>query len=461
MRCFSLKTGLSWLIGSVLVSTLLINIAIQLVHAGPRVRAEAESNLRLTRQMVLMTIATLPQSDDPLPGLSRLYESLGTLRHVDIRILAKGDPSPDFASEMALHPGDDAPNWFVSLIGAAPKVTFVPVIVQNKDYGRIAIVSNPLDELTEIWSDVSRLAFINLAVTCAILAVVLALVRSWLAPFAALRSGLAELEAGRDNVRIPLRGAAEFQNISYALNSLGATLDRVKDENRSLLGKLIQVQDAERREIARDLHDEAGPALFSIRAGAVALQDLASQTPPDSTRVRQVSGAVERASEALQQVFRGLLGRLRPRGLAEFGLNDALGELVASWKDRHPDVALDLVAPHDLSALDEAFALGAYRIVQEGLTNIYRHAGASRASVRVEFDEGATSAGDLPDAVPVLKITIEDDGRGLPQNCIPGLGLLGMRERVQALGGAISIENREEKGTRVLAALPLPDDDEE
>lgn len=462
MQCLSLKTGLSWLIGVVLVTTLLINIVIQATHAGPRIRAEAESNLRLTRGMVVMTIAGLQETGDPLPALRGLYKSLGTLRHVDIKILASNDPIPAFRPEAKPHMGEDVPDWFVALIGASPKVTLVPVVIKNKQYGRIAIVSNPLDELAEIWSDIEWLASISLAITLGILAFVVVLVRYSLAPFDALRAGLADLEAGKAGVRIPLRGAAEFRSISNALNSLATTLDRVKEENRTLISRLIQVQDGERREIARDLHDDAGPALFSIRAGAVALQDLTDQAMPDLVRMRQVSGAVEKASEALQALFRGLLGRLRPKGLAEFGLNEAVKGLIASWKERHPEVSLELIAPHDLSVLDETLSLTAYRIVQEGLTNVFRHAEAHWASVRIEFGATPESTGDADcETTPVLHVIVEDDGVGVPQQRNYGLGLLGMRERVAALKGTISIENREGQGTRISAALPLPEDDEE
>jgi len=88
MRGFSLKARLGWLIGVVLAATLLSNLAIQLLHAGPRVRAEAGSNLRLMREVVLATIANLPENEDPAPALQRLYASLGNLRHADVEILA-------------------------------------------------------------------------------------------------------------------------------------------------------------------------------------------------------------------------------------------------------------------------------------------------------------------------------------------------------------------------------------
>ena len=107
-----------------------------------------------------------------------------------------------------------------------------------------------------------------------------------------MKRGLAELEAGKSHVRIEQHGATEFRIISAALNSLAETLDRVKTENRSLVDRLIRVQDDERKEIARDLHDEAGPCLFSIRAGVVALSELSADAELDAQKIQQTCESV-------------------------------------------------------------------------------------------------------------------------------------------------------------------------
>lgn len=459
----SLKAGLSWLIGLVLLATLLINLAIQLAHAGPRVRAEAGSNLRLAREFVLETIASLPENENPLLALRRLYANLGDLRHVDIKILERGEPPPAQWSTVNHALSNDPPAWFLRLVDVPPpRVIIVPIRVHASDYGSVAIVSNPLDELEEIWSDMTWLASISLMVTLAILALVLFLVRYSLAPFGALQAGLADLESGRNGVRIAPRGASEFRNISNALNSLASTLDRVRQENRDLVNELIDIQDSERKEIARDLHDEAGPCLFSIRAAAASLQEVATQPSADPERLRQISAIMDRASEALQSLFRGLLGRLRPRGLSELGLEAALRSLFASWSLGHPEVELRLSSPHDLSSLDETTAFTAYRVVQESVTNIFRHANATWAQVAVEFGWETACERDEVDSedAPRLILVVEDNGVGIADGHRSGMGLLGMRERVQGLGGTMTVERRAAGGTRVVVSLPIRDEDE-
>jgi two-component system sensor histidine kinase UhpB len=231
----------------------------------------------------------------------------------------------------------------------------------------------------------------------------------------------------------------------------------MKTENRALMKELILVQDNERKDIARDLHDEAGPCLFSIRAGAVKLNELISGSTPDLSLIQEICANVNRASEALQTLFHGLLGRLRPRGLHEFGLSAALKSLTMSWSVAHPEVELELNCPHDLSSLDEVVSLTAYRVVQEAVTNIFRHAKANRAQIKVEFGSMSAAAYDEPDAEcqPTLQITIEDNGVGIAEQGNFGFGLIGMSERVEALGGRIAIENRSAGGTRVAVSLPL------
>lgn len=465
MRALSLKSVLSWLVGLILFSTLLVNVAVLVLHAGPRIRAEDETVQRLTHELLATALVSLQETADPGPAMQRFYESLGTLRHVDIKVLRGNDAGALARLKPKAHAQADVPEWFVSLVNAPTSVsvlrvgTLPTVLIKGVDDGRIAIVSNPIDELAEIWSDVSWLALVSLVVTAAFFGVVLFLVRFALTPFEEMRRALADLQAGKTNIRVSLRGAREFQSISGALNALATTLDHVKADNRRLMSELLRVQDNERKEIARDLHDEAGPCLFSIRAGAVTLVDMAAHPAPDLTRIREICADVSKASEAMQMLVRGLLGRLRPRGLAEFGLRAATEELIAAWRMSHPGVVCRLVAPHDLSSLEEPALSTAYRVIQEATTNIFRHADARFARIGIEF---ASAAGDA-EAVgaPELRIIVEDDGVGLPERVVFGHGLSGMSERVQALGGRMTVENRAGGGARIFVCLPVQEIEEE
>ncbi len=455
MRYMSLKARLSWLIGIVLSLMLAVNVAIMVGHAGPRIRAEAESIEHLSRELVETALASLQETKDPIPSLRRLFENLRNLRHIEIEILPNDDPSPNFDSKFRSELEKGVPDWFVTLVAPPPKVDIIPATIGNVQYGNIAIISNPVDELSEIWSDILWLGAISLGVTLLMLALVLVLVRRSLQPFVTLGRGLSRLEAGEKNVRLDLRGASEFRDISHKLNSLAATLDRVQDENHSLIDKLFAIQDLERRDIARDLHDEAGPCLFSIRAGAATLTHSAEGDFADLDLMRGACANIDAAGQALQNLLRRMLERLRPPAMSELGLETTLRALVASWSGNRADVRVTLTIAHDLGLLDEKTALTAYRVVQEALTNVFRHSSASRAEARLEFVE-APKALAAAGCTEALRVTVEDDGVGLPERHKFGLGLLGMSERVHALRGLMSIENRPEGGVRIDVLLPLP-----
>ncbi|WP_400770067.1 ATP-binding protein [Methylosinus sporium] len=452
----SLKARLGWLIAIVLTAMLAVNVAIMIGHAGPRVRAEAESIEHLSHELVETALASVQETKDPIPSLRRLFDNLRNLRHIEIEILPNDDIAPSFDSKLRKEMQTGVPDWFVSLFAPTPKIDIVPARIGDVQYGNIAIIFDPVDELAEIWSDLLWLGAISLAVTLLMLALVLTLLSRTLSPFDSLGRGLARLEAGEKDVRLDLRGASEFRNISQKLNSLAATLDRVTEENHSLIDRLFAVQDSERRDIARDLHDEAGPCLFSIRAGAATLVAAASGNFPDPELLRRTCANIDAAGQALQTLLRRMLERLRPPAMSELGLETALRGLFASWSDSRADVRLSLRIAHDLSCLDEKIALTAYRVVQEALTNIFRHSSAANAEARLEFVEAPPELA----GAEALRVLVEDDGVGLPEERRFGLGLIGMSERVHTLGGMMRMERRPEGGTRIEVLLPLPEVEE-
>jgi two-component system sensor histidine kinase UhpB len=170
-----------------------------------------------------------------------------------------------------------------------------------------------------------------------------------------------------------------------------------------------------------------------------------ARTPgAEPARLAEDCGKIDAHIAALQQVNRRILGRLRPAALEEMGLADAIEALARGWRETRPEVELSLSLEGARERIDETTALTAYRVVQEGLTNAFRHSGATRISVR------ATRDGDR------LRLEVGDDGTGMP--AAPqsgGLGLRGMSERVAALGGTLAMTNEAAGGARLFAELQL------
>jgi two-component system sensor histidine kinase UhpB len=216
-------------------------------------------------------------------------------------------------------------------------------------------------------------------------------------------------------------------------------------ENRRLSQKYLLAQEEERRSLARELHDELGQCLNAIKLDATAIRNH-----PDAAS-REIAASAQSIIDVSSRVYdvtRGLMERLRPVALDELGLADALRHLVSEWQRRNPGVNCTLDLHGRLEELGEEINMSLYRVVQECLTNVTRHARASAVQVRVE-GAGPPHAG--------LSICVSDDGVGMPARADrrAGLGLLGLRERIEALGGRFELAERAPHGVEVRAHIPV------
>ena len=215
-------------------------------------------------------------------------------------------------------------------------------------------------------------------------------------------------------------------------------------ENRRLSLSHVQVQEDERKQLARELHDEMGQHLNAIKIDAVSIRDWSVGKSED------IYGAVLSIIEVtnhVQNTLRDMLRRLRPAGLDELGLTAALEHLLAQWQVRNPQTRATLEVDEADAAIDglkENESMTCYRLVQEALTNVARHAQARNVVIRF------ARQGDQ------LALNVSDDGAGAPHIAnTKGLGLVGMRERVEALGGGIAIESAAGEGFRIRAVIPV------
>jgi len=212
----------------------------------------------------------------------------------------------------------------------------------------------------------------------------------------------------------------------------------------------VSLQDVERKEIARELHDEFGPYLFALRAHASALTRIADSSEQDMDSLRKHGVDIFEQVNALQQFNRRVLEKLRPAGLTELGLREALGALLRLWGESHPDVVIETAISPDLGERGETADLTIYRTIQEALTNVFRHAGATCVSVSIEPSELSETTGTSRSGAMVR---VCDNGGGLRPDHRLGLGLTGMRERILALGGTLTVASGE-GGVTVEALVP-------
>ncbi|WP_027551101.1 histidine kinase [Bradyrhizobium sp. Cp5.3] len=445
----SLRGRINLLLALLLALGLAVNIARQVAEAGPRVQAEDQSVIRLAREFIEMIVADLNEAPDPEAKLNQIARDLNRLRHVSIALRdADGNPLTPPRAEAE----DDAhgpPAWFISLVHPDQTAVSVPVSIHGKP-GSLVITSHPNDEIAEIWDGIVTQLEVGSVIALALFLVTMTVVGRALEPLQSLAQAMSALESGRYDARVKPGGAPELAAICAKLNHLAATLGQAVEDKRRLAERAVSLQDVERKEIARELHDEFGPYLFSLRAHASALAKLSDGRAPSPEAVRKHGSAMLEQINALQQFNRRVLERLRPVGLAELGLRKALESLSRLWRESHPDVAIETTISPALGVTGETADLTIYRIVQEALTNVFRHAGATSVNVLIE---PAGQSDGVRDGRGCARVRVSDNGRGMEPGQKLGFGLVGMRERILALGGTLDIASGE-GGVTVEALVP-------
>ncbi|KJC56751.1 histidine kinase [Bradyrhizobium sp. LTSPM299] len=447
-RKLSLRGRINLLLALILMLGLGINIARLVLEAGPRVQAEDQSVIRLAREFVETIVAGLNVAPDPDAQLDQIVDDLSRLRHVSIT--REGDAAGK-TRERPEEEGDlrAPPAWFVALVHPEQTSVRVPISVHGKSQS-LLITSHPDDEMAEIWDGIVTQLEVGSAIAIALLLVTMLVVGRALAPLQALSEAMTNIEAGFYDVRVEPGGSPELAAICAKLNHLAATLGEAVEGKRLLAERAVSLQDSERKEIARELHDEFGPYLFALRAHAGALTRLSEADKSDPVAFRKHGNAILEQVNALQQFTRRILERLRPVGLAELGLREALGALVRMWSETHPDVEIKTSISNALGDTGETADLTIYRIVQEALTNVFRHAEATAVNISIDAAERQTG---IYGSRGCALVRVSDNGRGLRPDHKLGLGLTGMRERILALGGTLNI-NSGDDGVTVEALVP-------
>ena len=215
------------------------------------------------------------------------------------------------------------------------------------------------------------------------------------------------------------------------------------EENRQLTQLIQKHIEDERRSLARELHDELGQYVTAIKTFAVGIASKTKEKMPDVESNAQV---IVSAANHIYDGMHNIIRQLRPGSLDNLGLSETLKDAVTAWQGQHSDVRFTLNLSGKFDALGETLNINLYRIVQESVTNILRHANASE----IDISLGKKRNGDL-------KLTIKDNGIGMNICNVDQtrhFGLLGMRERVQALRGKFEVDSRPGEGTTVTVTIP-------
>ncbi|MNF80415.1 Sensor histidine kinase LiaS [compost metagenome] len=363
---------------------------------------------------------------DPASLQPRLTQSL---RHVRVHWLARGEQAP-----MPEREGLDA--WLGRMLFA--DVPHGAKVLELADGRRVQIAVDPRDEIDEVWDSLQQLlSLCAMALMLSLLTIRWA-VRRGMGLLDELLRALQQVCAGQLKVRLRTQGLPEARQLAVHFNRMTATLEQVGADNARLTQTLLAVQEQERTQLAQSLHDDLGQYLAGIRAQACLLRLIADQPETVERTVREL----EHNCEHLQRGFRALVHNLYPVVLQHLPLAEAVALLVQQWQGRQGIECQLRVSAH-LPALSAPDKTHLYRLLQEALTNIARHAEASQVRVRLQH-HGAQ-----------LRLLVRDNGRGAVSPQPPGVGLHSMRERARSLGGDLRIYSHPGAGWALALSMPL------
>src|SRR6267378_1849712 len=432
---YSLFLRLWLLLCGMILLALTASIVLLIVYSRAQLLVEHEPGSRVAGQVAKafnQALATTTDPDGVLRGFDLgLDNNAGT-----VTFETTADEAAGVASENSpMSNVDGVPAWFVRLLIAPNISDRFPIYVAGQRAGDLVFKANLSADLSERW-----LTFVGILISAVVLAIISSFisyftVSATLRPLHGIETGLTELRAGNYDVRLPYEGSPELRKSSRELNDLASTLSELSSENARLLRRLVILEEQERRDLSRELHDELGPLLFAIRANSDALLEGFEYSKRDNSPAAKLQQAVE----ALQHTNRRILDRLRPMHIRELGLERSVTDLVRDAEIRVPDTRFELEFNIGPVALDDVVANTIYRSVQESLTNILKHACATRVRVSVGFQQSK------------IAMSVVDDGVGFSDGTALGRGLTGMRERVRALGGTFKFGRI--KGETVVSCL--------
>jgi two-component system sensor histidine kinase UhpB len=428
------------LLGSlgVLLAGLLAMIAVVQLHS---LRADVEAEVAASTHLVNVLVSAGTLAPQGAPALRQLLDQAG-LRHLSIRTAA--DASHGVRPRTGHHtPAQPLLGWLGLDSAASQPEQQIRIGEQT-----LFIAANPASEIGERLADTVRLWSTLLFFSGTTLLVAWWCADRALRPVRELEASLHRLARGEPDPALPHFALREFGRVARAIEFLATALAEARAAQQTLARQLITVQEDEKRALARELHDEMGQTLTSLNVTAAHLERHGAHMVP--ALVTECAADLRRDLRACTGQLRNILKTLRPHGLSAQGLQQALTELLTSWRGKQTAIRFELALPELLPEVDEALALVIYRVVQEALTNVVRHSGAQVCSVRLQ-----TVAGRL-----VLEVS--DDGCGLPSGLQWQGGLLGMQERIGMVAGQLQVLHGTSGGLHLRAnfalqtALPAP-----
>ena len=445
----TLRLKINLIVGALTVLFTAAVIWLQMTSLRESVHEETAAANRVAAQLLNRT--AFRYAAQGAPAMLAFLQGVGRIRSNDVTLfdaagqeLYRSPPSPYKA-------GRDAPEWFETLMAPAPSVQ----AIEFPD-GKLVVRANSSRAALDAWDYVVRLVVGAAVLLIVVNALVFWLVGHTVKPFGRIVAALDQLQAGRFDVALPPLPGTEAAAIGAAFNRMVTQLrGHIETERRAVRAEL-QLSDSreltrwidqqiehERRAIARELHDELGQSVTAMRSMALS---IAQRVGAIDAQAEQAARVIADESSRLYDAMHGIIPRLTPLVLDNFGLAEALTDLVERTRRSQPELTFDQDVELGATPLSPDVALTLFRAAQEGITNALRHGQARTLSLRVVAHPGQVS------------LTLRDDGRGLPAEGLHRAGHHGLRwltERVEGLRGELRIASCAPQGAELSVNIPL------
>ena len=406
-------------------------------QARQSIAKEVDSSINLALQLIKMGIDS--NQIHPINSIPRLPH-LEQTRHLTIQLKSASGKIINLTHQANFNQKNDpAPKWFINLVlSEYPKTEYQIKTFDNKILTLI-IQANPMDEISEVWQE--TLGFFSLLFSLVLLTFlsVHLVFNKTLQTIHTIIEHLKGIEKGEYKKKLAYFSTEEYDNIASAINHMTDVLNRTQQQNRALTQHSLEIQEEERQYLSQELHDEFGQSLTAIKVMAVAAEH-------ENTDVGQITATIIEICDHLTTVVNSMMKQLHPLILTELGLKATLEDLLYHWEIRSSPTLFSLQCDNGVDKINRSIIIHIFRVIQESLTNIIRHAKADHVIISLEIKT-------MPNR---LYLTISDDGRGCDLNQVTGgFGLLSMEERVKLLDGDFELYSQINQGMKIIVSIPL------
>jgi two-component system sensor histidine kinase UhpB len=366
------------------------------------------------------------QEEGQTLGLANLNE----LRHLKIQFFdAKNQLRDQTSSNLSTL--DLAPKWFISIMedfSTALPEKKININIRGKKFGYILINPEPMYEYSEIWQQIQNGFWVILLFFGFVNIMIFIVFYHTLKPINSIIDGFQKLEDENYKAKINKINILELDVIGQNFNKMVKKLKESNDKIHKLSQDLINVQEQEKKELARNLHDELGQSLTAIQAEAASIK----KNKKEESRIQALDSIIK-ISKNMMFSTRELIKKLSLGILEEMGFEIAITDLINDWSKRYPKVSINYSYDKNLDGLiPSKFEGRIYRIIQEALTNITKHSNPKNITINFQFKKNKN----------LIEITILNDGIKAKINKQKGFGLLGMMERVNQMNGTINFKKK-------------------